>query len=562
MIGRLLIASLFLSFAHIATAQITTPVKSGSPEFKTQNIERILVLKNSQRTIPLAGKEGGAIRPFIVGGSDATPGEFPWMTALLMAAEPDAFYAQFCGGSLIRADLVVTAAHCVDWLTSESQIDVAVGAHSLDGVTAQERIPVLGIFIHPDYDSASEDTDNDIAVLKLARSASQTPVSLMNPAMMQTVMPGNLLTVMGWGTLQEDSGIFPDILQKVQVPLVSNVVCEEALSGFDPSITLTQNQICAGYLAGGKDSCQGDSGGPLVYSANGGTYLTGIVSWGIGCALPEAYGVYTKTSNYYNWVQTAADTLYAPLSHDFKTVGVSKKEEWSATVVNLASNLAIVQDVRISGDPAYRIGKNSCLNQVLNSLDKCKIEIKFKPSTPGIKNATVTILQNNGKSHAINLTGTALARVDANSALDIKKLKWYSGGNAAWSASRTAGSVDATAMRSGSIDDNQASHIMTYVKGPGELTFRWKVSSEANYDYYDLLIDGQLADYISGEVDWNRASIMLGSGTHAITWSYTKDEFVSEGVDAAWLDKVTWKRAQATSGRSNNSNDDDDDDDD
>ncbi len=79
----------------------------------------------------------------------------------------------------------------------------------------------------------------------------------------------------------------------------------------------------------------------------------------------------------------------------------------------------------------------------------------------------------------------------------------------------------------------------------------------ANYDYYDLLIDGKLANYISGEIDWTTETVILGKGRHAITWSYTKDEFVSEGIDAAWLDKVTWKRT----GSESNEHDDDDDDD-
>ena len=553
---RWLVFSIALCFSHIAVAQSSTLEKSGVSKGGGTTIERALVSKNFQRIKGLAGSTSGTIQPFIVGGTDAIAGEHPWMAALLLSSEPDAFYAQFCGGTLIRADLVVTAAHCVDWLTGPAQIDVAVGAHKLTDITAQERIPILGIFIHPDYDGVT--LDNDIAVLKLARNVSQPPMPLMNPSLMQTIMPGNLLTVTGWGTLQEDSGFFPNILQKVQVPLVGNLVCEQALSNFDPSISLTQNQICAGYLVGGKDSCQGDSGGPLVYPVGGQTYLTGIVSWGIGCALPEAYGVYTKASNYSEWTQSVTDTLYAPSSHNFKNVGVSKKSKWTATVLNLANSIAVVQDVRISGDSAYRIDEDGCRNKVLNPLAECKIEIKFKPRSPGIKTATVTILQHNGKTHRIKLTGLGLAKVEANSALDTDDLTWYSGGDAVWGASRTAGSVNSKAMRSGKIEDNQASHIMTYLKGPGELTFRWKVSSEGNYDYYDLLVDGRLANYISGEIGWSTETVVLGKGRHAITWSYAKDESVSEGMDAAWLDKVTWKRSRPDSDRSDDDDDDDD----
>ena len=60
-----------------------------------------------------------------------------------------------------------------------------------------------------------------------------------------------------------------------------------------------------GPVEGGKDACQGDSGGPLVTKATGvddGYSLIGMVSWGIGCAEPGLYGVYSEFSQYLAWV--------------------------------------------------------------------------------------------------------------------------------------------------------------------------------------------------------------------------------------------------------------------
>ncbi len=67
--------------------------------------------------------------------------------------------------------------------------------------------------------------------------------------------------------------------------------------------SITDNMFGAGYEEGGKDACQGDSGGPFVIQNGSGTWVqTGVVSWGIGCAQPNQYGVYTRLSNYNDWI--------------------------------------------------------------------------------------------------------------------------------------------------------------------------------------------------------------------------------------------------------------------
>lgn len=103
--------------------------------------------------------------------------------------------------------------------------------------------------------------------------------------------------VSGFGRLGE--GRQPsDILQRLTIPYVSREVCMESTQ-----LRISPNMFCAGYDKIAKDACQGDSGGPHVTSYRGTYFVTGIVSWGEGCARKGKYGVYTQVSKYIRWIR-------------------------------------------------------------------------------------------------------------------------------------------------------------------------------------------------------------------------------------------------------------------
>jgi secreted trypsin-like serine protease len=227
----------------------------------------------------------------IVGGEDAYPGEFPHQIALLRGGVGGSL---MCGGSLVAADYVVTAGHCCDG-QSASRLGVRVGNHHLyEDDPDQADIAVQTVMLHEDYDSWT--INNDICLLKLSGSAdlsSSVIGTISLPSQGEEYSAGTMCTVSGWGTTSE-GGSLGQILQKVEVPVVSDDDCRDSYGQND----IADHMICAGYPQGGKDSCQGDSGGPFMC----GNQLSGVVSWGYGCAEAGYPGVYTQTSYFTNWV--------------------------------------------------------------------------------------------------------------------------------------------------------------------------------------------------------------------------------------------------------------------
>jgi secreted trypsin-like serine protease len=70
---------------------------------------------------------------------------------------------------------------------------------------------------------------------------------------------------------------------------------------------VTEQTVCAGDIAGGKDACQGDSGGPLFVSSGGRFVQIGIVSWGEGCARPKLPTVYTRVAMFADWIKQTVE---------------------------------------------------------------------------------------------------------------------------------------------------------------------------------------------------------------------------------------------------------------
>jgi len=240
-----------------------------------------------------------AANPAIIGGEDAKPGEFPFLVALVSTSDD----SQFCDGSLIDKDWVLTAAHC--FFTDDTppvqdtfatDVNIKMGITDLTDPSAQV-IGVAKIF-QPGYDGDI----HDIALLKLKKSA-QIDNKLVAtikfnddpkfPALKTAVW------LAGWGATDPQGNDYTDTLKKVIMPIAS---CDSDVE---------REYVCAGKK--GKDSCEGDSGGPLVVQQ--GSLSTpdasepqpglhaleiGIVSFGDDTCFQLS--AYTRTSSYAAWI--------------------------------------------------------------------------------------------------------------------------------------------------------------------------------------------------------------------------------------------------------------------
>ena len=130
-------------------------------------------------------------------------------------------------------------------------------------------------------------------------------------------------------------------------------------------------------------------------------------------------------------------------------------------------------------------------------------------------------------------------------AVEAEDLTWTTGGDANWAGQFAefvpAGAND-DAAQAGAITHNQSSYMETQVTGEGVLSFYWRVSSEANYDFLEVYLDETLQSRISGNTSWSQVTLdVTGSGTHTVRWVYDKDVSVDSLSDTGWVDQVSWQ---------------------
>lgn len=217
----------------------------------------------------------------IVGGREAAPHSRPFMASLQIQGRLN------CGGSLIREDFVLTAAHC----RIPRQYTVVLGSDSLSGnESTKQEFTAVRSFRHPDYDGHA----NDIMLLKLSGRAQLTDAVQLIPLRRGRLRTGSKCITSGWGDVG-DNNTLPARLQEVNVTSLPQRTCVRRWRG----VPITRSMVCGVGDRAIQGFCSGDSGGPLVCDGA----LAGVVSFsGRRCGDPRTPDVYMRVSSFSDWI--------------------------------------------------------------------------------------------------------------------------------------------------------------------------------------------------------------------------------------------------------------------
>lgn len=265
-----------------------------------------------------------------VGGDRAVePWEAPYQIQLRGAS------GHFCGGTLVispstKKQIIITAAHCFfnqnDMTPLKKEgITLRAGNIKRDGEQGQFR-KVKEYINHPDsmYDQYHNMIQDDVTIIFPDREFELAwlvkPMQL--PYQGQPIL-AKYVTVTGWGIGREEGNesSTASMLRTLDLPVIDHKTCQmkyEGYHGHPGKKLISDKHFCAGFMQGGKDTCWGDSGGPTIAQENGRSYLSGVVSWGHGCAKAGYSGVYVSTASYIDWISKT--------SYDFQVRGIKPAE--------------------------------------------------------------------------------------------------------------------------------------------------------------------------------------------------------------------------------------------
>ncbi|XP_055606256.1 serine protease snake-like [Uranotaenia lowii] len=258
----------------------------------------------SSRAISYNQFDGKWQEPSVAGGTRAFNGEYQHMAAIGWELEEGIRYT--CGGTLISARYVLTAAHCAIQVEEAFPTVVRLGDSHLgnsDNDEDAQQFKIVNIKRHPLHRFSQR--YHDIALIELDRDASLSQTVCPACLWLEDSIPSGPLHIVGYGETEQAGGL-SDTLQQGQVSLVSTNQCSQQFQS-DRRIPngILESQFCAAHPV--MDTCQGDSGGPIEIrrvdmSDLQYPVIVGVTSFGTAC-INNSIGVYTKVSHYIDWIE-------------------------------------------------------------------------------------------------------------------------------------------------------------------------------------------------------------------------------------------------------------------
>lgn len=484
-------------------------------------------------------------KPRIIGGTNAVEGNWPFMVAVMPSTADT--NTPFCGASYIGGDLILTAAHCVE-RTNAEDIKVALGLHKLSTNSANtQHIAVKNIYVHEGYNQPNSNS-NDIAVLQLERTPTNIQaVEIATLTETNQLNNGDLMTVMGWGNTIAGVSSQPDILKQVNVPFVPLATCQNAGNNYN---NVGIDALCAGFVYSGYDSCQGDSGGPLVKTIAGKTKQIGVVSWGDGCAVGGKYGVYAKAAYFEDWINKRRNGISYTQNYD---IGYQLQGSYThtftvenSTAIPLQINSVTltthnISDAVISND-SCSVNTNQTGNIAPNT--QCQVTVKYTSNVAGEAKLSLAFTTDYAKEPQFTTTLSTVTLVEAfkgEALSDVTNLTGWMSNESPWIKTQdTSVNNNPTVLRSNpNLFHSEISLTAVNIEGKGTLSFDYRTSSELNFDFFTLTVNGvtKLAD--SGQQNqYSSVSIPLTEDKSTIYFAYLKDNVVNNGEDTVFLKNI------------------------
>uniref|UniRef100_A0A8C1EQF7 Uncharacterized protein n=1 Tax=Cyprinus carpio carpio TaxID=630221 RepID=A0A8C1EQF7_CYPCA len=287
--------SIFIFLLRCKICLLREPIETVFITMELLYLMLIFIISDTRKAIKAQHCGVSSLSTNIVEGEDAAVGVWPWQVSL------HSFGRHVCGGSLISYEWVLTAAHCIEYLSSDTGLNgtVYLGRQSQNVSVSNSHEVIRGIrsiIPHPDYDPSW--FDNDIALLRLSEPVNFTsdisPICLAaNDSVFHN---GTICWATGWG----EAGFFGTqhtygTLQEVEMKIVGNKECDCSFMDI-----ITPTMICAEGNAD-KGTCYGDSGGPLQCEQDSVWILAGVTNPS-SCGTGIAPDIYARVSKFQNWI--------------------------------------------------------------------------------------------------------------------------------------------------------------------------------------------------------------------------------------------------------------------